>query len=645
LSGRRIDLTKIKFPVKNGVITIQGELSFVGMEKTAEETGIELKFIETSLKAINGAKEVHFELNNWVKNDAGIWESTEAKSGGTAPVATGEGIVCPDCDYVIRFCPCCGKPLAGAGKHSPSKARRTIPPVKPVARKRKPLNIPPVAPKAAPPVPTEDSKPAPAMPVATPPQAETNICVKPEPVKPETIKPAAPPELHKPEAPEVSKPAISQPEKVAIPPLTETPAVKDSTSTGSGLVEEPAQPTNLPPEVSEHPMPTQQPPLQPANLTEPLSPQAPAPSEQPVPPVTKQPTEAKDEFDLSSDQLDLGGFSPEPVSPTPSAPVPPVAPATPTAAVEPQAPMTPSATEISTQPGQPSEPSMPAAATQPVAPPVSPVAPEATEVPEAPAAPIQQPPEPAPAQPVPSEPVQSATSTGEGVPDLENLDLSDFTIPEAKPASQPEQAKDPFASLADNDFNLDLEDTPLPPMKPQPTTTEAPAAPAQPTQPDPFSNLEVEDDTPLPPLRPAEPAAESSDPFALDLDDETPLPPLKPKAPEANQSKDPFAALFSEGDASSANDSGTPGKSKDPFASLDLDLDVLEVFPSDDAQTSKPTGPTPGKAPAPKQTPADDNPFNFDNVIDLDGLVEDDKNGDKKDPFDLDDFDISKFKI
>jgi len=136
-------------------------------------------------------------------------------------------------------------------------------------------------------------------------------------------------------------------------------------------------------------------------------------------------------------------------------------------------------------------------------------------------------------------------------------------------------------------------------------------------------------------------------------DDDTPLPPMKPKTPAGKESKDPFAALFSEADLGLGT--GAPGGEggKDPFASLDLDLDVLEVFPSDDqpatpAPAAKPAAggkkPAAGK-PAP---PVDDNPFNIDNIIDLDSPVEEKpKSGKKpaKDPFDLDDFDIGKFKL
>jgi hypothetical protein len=58
LAGRRIDLSKIKFPVKAGVVTLQGELCFVGIDKTTDETAIELKFIESSLKMLAGVKEL-----------------------------------------------------------------------------------------------------------------------------------------------------------------------------------------------------------------------------------------------------------------------------------------------------------------------------------------------------------------------------------------------------------------------------------------------------------------------------------------------------------------------------------------------------------------------------------------------------------
>jgi hypothetical protein len=171
---------------------------------------------------------------------------------------------------------------------------------------------------------------------------------------------------------------------------------------------------------------------------------------------------------------------------------------------------------------------------------------------------------------------------------------------------------------------------------------QAPAAPAAPAAPTP--DKPAEDEDPLASLNLGAPAAANDD-FSLD-DDDTPLPPLKPKEPEAPAaSKDPFAALFSDGALDADEPQGQQSKSKDPFASLDLDLDVLEVFPSGDSgNNAAPPAEQPSQ-PAPDK-PADNNPFNFDNVIDLDSPIDDNKKGkDEKDPFNLDDFDISKFKV
>lgn len=197
-------------------------------------------------------------------------------------------------------------------------------------------------------------------------------------------------------------------------------------------------------------------------------------------------------------------------------------------------------------------------------------------------------------------------------------DIADL-LPPMKPAAAP-------SLPATEDFSDDIADL-LPPMKP--SAKPAPVKPAPVQNPDPFAGLD--DDTPLPPMRPAD-TADSND------DDDTPLPPMRPKAPARKENKDPFAALFSEADLGLGSDS-SDGGAKDPFANLDLDLDVLEVFPSDD----QPALPPPTAKP-----PADDNPFNIDNIIDLDSPVEDKPKAGKKpakDPFDLDDFDIDKFKL
>ncbi len=150
LSSRRIDLSKIKFPVKAGEVSIEGELVFVGLEKSNEETAIELKFIESSLKNILGVSKVNFELTNWKKNDSGIWEPVGGSSGSALKHLDGEGLVCPECDFVIRFCPCCGKPLvpgAKPGMHKggitkPIPRKPNLPPIKPIAKKPRPILSP-----------------------------------------------------------------------------------------------------------------------------------------------------------------------------------------------------------------------------------------------------------------------------------------------------------------------------------------------------------------------------------------------------------------------------------------------------------------------------------------------------------------------
>jgi hypothetical protein len=349
-----------------------------------------------------------------------------------------------------------------------------------------------------------------------------------------------------------------------------------------------------------------------------------------------------------------------------------------------QTPAQPPVTEAppTQQPEQPTQPAQPQMSPQPAAPTTT--QPPVTETP-----PAQQPEQPAAdfpdlsidLPPVDSAPIPDTTTGSDSAPDLENLDISDFSldnnhpkqdqqIPENKapaPATLT-QSEDPFAQFSSEDMDLDFDESLLPPKKPQeppqaaqnsdiPQTPMPQQQPASP-QSEPLDGLSLDDDVPLPPLKPKEPETPASpgqaDPFALDLDDDTPLPPLKPKEPEGQDSKDPFAALFSDSALESADEEKSgEQKGKDPFASLDLDLDVLEVFPSDASDNGQPQTPSSGAQPSSQQPPQppeqqskEENPFNFDNVLDLDSPVEDNKKGEKdKDPFDLDDFDISKFKV
>jgi len=611
LSGRRIDLTKLKFPVKNGVVTIEGELSFVGMEKSSDETAIELKFLESGLKAIFGVKEIIFAFTNWAKNDHGGWESSDAKaSAASAPVASGDGLVCPDCDCVIRFCPCCGKPLAGAGKGAPSRIKKPAPPIKPMIKKKKPIG--PVSLTPSPAV-SPFSKPA-IQPVSAPATHDSHeqtdnllkpqfpSTAKPQPVYSEPLKPASNPE---PIAEPEKKPVIpaETPLKHGAPAIA-TPGISPAT---------PAKPAVATP--VRHVAPVG--PVSPARPVQPtVAPVATAP-------VPKAPTETFDPFakDLS-EKINADSSLPS---------------------------ETDSSTELSDFDAGTFDLKQvePAAKTEPSAPP--------------------------------------------SVPDLDSFDISSFTIPvppRAAPVEEPHApADDLFAGFTQSP-GIDKEENPvlhtepadinercnfpttqpepeathLPPVKPM-LTPAKPIAPPRPGQPKPAGkpplpqlkpqpapgSFSLDEETPLPPIKPA-PAAPVADPF--NLDDDTPLPPMKPASTGKPASKDPFAALFADSGADLGSGAGKE-KGKDPFASLDLDLDVLEIFPSNDAPAPTPA-PKPGKpgkpgAPAAPAKPVDDNPFNLDNVIDLDSPIEDSKEQKgqkgKKAPFDLDDFDISKFKL
>ncbi|KAF1082014.1 MAG: hypothetical protein GQF41_1654 [Candidatus Rifleibacterium amylolyticum] len=666
LAGRRVDLGKIKFPVNAGVVTLQGELAFVGIEKTVDEIAIELKFIESSIRKVAGVKDLVFELDNWSKGESGTWESSnqpQASASGTSAsnIASGDGLYCDECDMVIRFCPCCGKPLAASAKGS-GRPRRPIPPVKPII-KRKPM--------------------------ATP-SAPANIGLKKEPAPIPAPVAAAPPVISAPQAP--AFPPTGQVQPIPATPAPISPAIPAAPATPARPVT-PVAPVVPQPATTKTAMPSS--PAAPTTKPAPAAPPMPAAPARPAenmakPAVSERPVQTQNEDD--------------------SSPAFPAAKPAEKPAITPARPVHPAAA-----PPKPA-PAKPAPAPRPAAPPPPPEAVDESmnldnlnlDL-DAPAVTATAP-TPAesgsPAVPTPdfmkqeglgddlfgslidnlsqsgketsdetlaqNAANQSSTTADAGVPDinldsLDNFsapaeaspepelpldDLSDL-LPPMKPApAAPKQPPQPAAAPAADEFADDLADL-LPPMKPEAKPTQpakpapaprpAPAKPAPAKEPDPFASL---DDTPLPPMKPADEATGFED-------DDTPLPPMKPKTSTGKESKDPFAALFSEADLGLGT--GSPGGEggKDPFASLDLDLDVLEVFPSDD-QPAAPAAPAKpaagGKKPAAGKpaAPVDDNPFNLDNIIDLDSPVEEKPKGGKKpakDPFDLDDFDIGKFKL
>ncbi len=560
LAGRRIDLSKIKFPVMAGVVTLQGELCFVGIDKTSDETAVELKFIESGIKMLSGVKGLVFELTNWSKNEAGLWEclveghsaSPIATASGAAAAMTSEGIVCSDCDYVIRFCPCCGKPLAGAHNRSANKAtRRTPPPVRPVLKKKKPFVAPtpsvtdtPTHPGLADEIAIPEIKPAPAIPVANPSVVSPVMPQKPvipaQAVPPEPVAPIEPPvSIPQPPAAEIIPDAIIKPE--IIPIIQEPEAPMADANEFSDLSLDP-----------------------PVNINNQLPPENLACVE-----------ENKVDSDIFSDLLSAKDPEPEPISAQTENPAS-------TAGNE-------SGFSLDNLVGAAQDEPSPLPADDGIA------APENIPVAFDPFVDLS--PEPG------LEPLQT--------PDADTYaDDNENLLPPMKPAQQTQAPLD----LTD----MDIDETPLPPMKPASTPT--PIA------------------TPTPP-----PDANPLDAFSFE-DDDTPLPPMKPKAPEPKEKKDPFAALFSEAESNLGLSQEKPAPGKDPFSSLDLDLDVLEIFPQNDGPSAPmPAAPKPAPPSAP---PVDDNPFNLDNVIDLDTPVEKDGKSDgKKDPFDLDDFDISKFKL
>ncbi len=647
LAGRRVDLGKIKFPVKAGGVTLQGELAFVGIDKTVEETAIELKFIESSLRQIAGVKELVFELENWSKSEGGTWESAgqpqSPASGSSAAsvTASGDGLYCDECDMVIRFCPCCGKPLAASAKGS-VRQRRALPPVKPVIKKK----APGVTPMPASIGPRKETAPLPTTGISTPAFPKTEPVQPPATLTPTTpTRPAAPIPPAKPVEPAApSIPAAAKPIMPARPAVPATPAAKPVMPPKP---EAPAKPAESPAKPAQATT-TQTKPVTPTPAaTAPAKPVTPAVTPKPAPttkpvvavPVRQPAVPAVTENDrenvdaMNFDNLSLGGETEaaEPAVPTPDFMksddsgddlfgslidnLSQSGKETSDETIEQHAADQQSQGSVEGVPNinldsldsfsstsaDTNEPGLPLDDIDDLLPPMKPE----------PQIPPPSAPKVAPARPAQAKPAPAANEFADDLADL---------LPPMKPEAKPAQ-----------------------PAKPTPAARPAPAKPAPVKEPDPFAGI---DDTPLPPMKPADEAGGFED-------DDTPLPPMRPKTPGGKENKDPFAALFSEADLGLGTGGSGGEGGKDPFASLDLDLDVLEVFPSDD-QPAPPAAPAKpaagGKKPAAGKPapPADDNPFNIDNIIDLDSPVEEKPKGGKKpakDPFDLDDFDIGKFKL
>ncbi|MCK9457891.1 MAG: hypothetical protein M0R31_11430 [Candidatus Riflebacteria bacterium] len=559
LAGRRVDLSKIKFPVMAGVVTLEGELSFVGLSKTIDETAIELKFIESSIRSIAGVKEINFALSNWAKSEAGVWECESAKSGSPIRVE-GEGIVCSECDYVIRFCPCCGKPI-GEAKHgsasSASKQRRPVPPIKPIIRKKRPLTAPPLMPidgsdtqntviRNIPPAP-------PVAPVITPPPATANVA---------PVIPIAPITSAIPVAP--------------VTPVTQAPRVASQVSAGSP---EPIVPAFSAPIVTP----------QPSDIIENLPASA-------TYPIEAEPDSALADSAPTDSALADFNFSdlniPAQDSQDDQAPQD----------VMPQQDFALDNNILADEEKPETDNSQTFDSINPFG---------SLNIDE------------------PYAPSKPALASEKKVEDP----FAGFALSEIDSTPTSPQADDPFAGFAipENIDSLPANIVPAEPEANPPTLNSPPPVSLPPKQKPSMKVPDFNFDELLSGI--SEPQSESKDANEgeppvfdigdLNLDDDTPLPPMKKPAPEK-----PKNLL----------------KDKNPFGNIDLDLD-LEIISTGDSQDSQPSSMNKPTKKAPAQN--DDNPFGLNTIIDLDAEPSEADNTKKKtkSPFNLDDFDLSKFKI
>lgn len=620
LSGRRIDLGKLKFAVLNGVVTFTGDLAFIGLDKTPDETAIEIKFIESTLRSQRGVKELKFEFENWTKNVFGKWESkvTPAMPGAGG----GEGFHCPDCHTVFKFCPCCGKPLVAGLPHTGQQRRPvTTGPslLKPLPRKIEPLKPTPIKP-------VEPLKPS--GPFSQPTPAGTGKEAA-RPVTPTQLRPLGP--AHVPSPPGVQAP---------IKPLTPVPA-PDIGKTSPVM---PVLATPKPDAGRLSPLKPAQHPFVPEKLT-PVKPvPTPVRPETPVHPVPTAPIELPKTV-ISRPVPSVTHPEPEFAVPHPvseKSPVPSAEQELPTLKPAPELPAEPPRIAEAPKPVPPAHPPKPAKPAAPTAPkpnaeddffdismlpPIKPKTPDSR---------AKQPPPP-------------ATASAPKAPPVKPVEPLDETLlPPLKPKAETPPAKPASIPLSETPRE-EFDDSLLPPLK-----TKAPETPQTAAQKKtaswPQPALSIDEETPLPPMKPA----------ASIEDDETPLPPMKPVtgAPPAKGGKpqkdtgDPFASLFSEIEAGGGKGTKPATGAKDGVDDLAaLDLDIMDIFQKPGAKPAAGPG-KPGAPAKPEQPPPD--PLNLGGFLDLDAPVEPaskDKSpakpGEKpkKDPFALDDFDISKFKI
>ncbi len=182
----------------------------------------------------------------------------------------------------------------------------------------------------------------------------------------------------------------------------------------------------------------------------------------------------------------------------------------------------------------------------------------------------------------------------------------------------------------------------------------------KPPTPQPLPKESADEDIPLPPLKPQTPA-----PAASTSDEDIPLPPIKPKAPTPKPSPgkdgkatsdDLFASLFDpaaeksgKAPAKEPKIEAGPGK-ESPDDLMNLDLGMLDLFQKPQAPgAKKPAAAKPPAKPDKPGAPTKDDPLNLAGILEIDDADKaKGKKGDpggNKDPFSIDDFDITKFKV
>ncbi len=547
LSGRRVDLSKMKVSVAGGVVTLAGELAFVGLTKTQEETSVESKFLASCLPNTRGIKHLNFQFEKKKKNDSGKWEprGAGAPSGSASAGPVGEGMHCPSCKTVIKFCPCCGEPLMPGVGEAHSRVAVAGRPVLKGLPLRKPEAARPVL-KPLPGLKTGESR---LKPEGGPPETPTER-VPTGPVAP--LRPVVPPvESRIKPLPIPAKPSIgtSSAPATSVPATTQSPVtpVKPVVPLKPPLGEvKPETPRKIEPAV----------PPAPAKPIVPVAKPVPQPAK-PVIEPTKPPQltlskddEPTEDFTLSleppakpeppSDQLSAGHAPPQVTQkPEPD-----------DLATDARKPvdLEPPALPPAKQP-DPAIPSTPKPETP------EPAKPAATAAPQArgePLIPLKKP------GPVAKPPVMPPLPPDEPTDFDLSLELKPAAKPESKPLPKPEAKGMPSAPAPAGDGGLSLDDSLddlLPPLKPAtpPGVAGAKTAPVKPASaskppakadegalPDLGLDLDAGLLPPLKPATPPKPAVRPADkhvpkvaPEAATGDDDVPLPPMKAKTPAA----------------------------------------------------------------------------------------------------------------